>query len=513
MTRPRTTDDDLVRLPREHVVPVADPPLEPARGPSDIEAGGGWMPASVAAVRGLSARVLVPVVATGLVALLATEPLEGSVLALLAFICAAFIVPARPAWAALLPLMRAPLQLLMPIVGVAALVGIEAATSLPGLGADSMLLLLGVTSVVALVPYAGSLEVWRSQGAVRTAVIGSARSARDLQRELRVAGIPDYVIVGRVSVTPSDGEPAVDFEVPLLGSLEELGGLVEAHRLNLLVMTSEVPRFTVFDQVSQSVLHLPVRLWELSGFYEDVFGHVPVAEINSAWFQYIAHPKYRAVAPSSKRALDVVVALVMALLFAPLLAILAPLIRRDGGPVFFRQVRIGEGGQSLTVYKLRTMAPTASVGAQWAEADDPRVTGIGRLLRRAHLDELPQLMNVLRGEMSLVGPRPEQPDFVDQLEEVLPFYQRRHLMKPGITGWAQVRCGYAGSDVGSAWKLSHDLYYLKHRSIAFDFAILGETVRTLVADRRYAIEPKWVSFIHGDEAPAPEALRSRIASV
>ncbi|MEJ7785241.1 MAG: exopolysaccharide biosynthesis polyprenyl glycosylphosphotransferase [Solirubrobacteraceae bacterium] len=465
------------------------------------------MPASVAVVRGLSARVLVPLVATGLVAALASEPLEGSVLALLAFICAAFVVPSRPAWAALLPLMRAPLQLLMPMVGVAALIGIEAATELPGLKPAEMLLLLAITSIMSLVPYAGSLEVWRAQGAVRTAVIGSARSARDLQRELRVAGIPDYVVVGRVSVSARNDEHD-DLEVPLLGSLDELSGLVESHRLNLLVMTSEVPRFVVFDQVSHSVLHLPVRLWELSGFYEDVFGHVPVAEINSAWFQYIVHPKYRAVPPSSKRALDIAVAFSMGLLFLPLLALLAPLIRRDGGPVFFRQVRIGEGGRPVNVYKLRTMTPTASVGAQWAEADDPRITGIGRFLRRSHLDELPQLMNVLRGEMSLVGPRPEQPDFVDRLEEVLPFYQRRHLMKPGITGWAQVRCGYAGSDIGSAWKLSHDLYYLKHRSIAFDLAILGETVRTLVADRRYAIEPTWVSFVHGDEVPGPEALRS-----
>ncbi len=506
MTHLRSTDDDLVHLHREHPVTAADPP--PASSGTSLV--GGWMPASVAVVRGVSARVLVPMVASGLVALLATEPLEGSVLALLAFICAAFVIPSRPAWASLLPLMRAPLQLLMPIVGVAALIAIELVTGLPGLTAGSMLLILGATSVVALVPYAGSLEVWRSHGAVRTAVIGSARSARDLQRELRIAGIPDYEVVGRVSAAPSDSEPN-DAEVPLLGSLEELSGLVEQHRLNLLVMTSEVPRFVVFDQVSRSVLHLPVRLWELSGFYEDVFGHVPVAEINSAWFQYIVHPKYRAVAPSSKRALDLFVAVVMGLLFLPLLAIFAPLIRRDGGPVFFRQVRIGEGGRPVNVYKLRTMTPTASIGAQWAEADDPRVTGIGRFLRRSHLDELPQLMNVLRGEMSLVGPRPEQPEFVDRLEEVLPFYQRRHLMKPGITGWAQVRCGYAGSDVGSAWKLSHDLYYLKHRSIAFDLAILGETIRTLVADRRYAIEPKWVSFIHGDEVPGPEALR-RIAS-
>jgi lipopolysaccharide/colanic/teichoic acid biosynthesis glycosyltransferase len=137
--------------------------------------------------------------------------------------------------------------------------------------------------------------------------------------------------------------------------------------------------------------------------------------------------------------------------------------------------------------------------AQWAGLDDPRVTGVGRLLRRTHLDELPQLVNVLRGEMTIVGPRPEQPEFVERLESWMPFYTRRHLLKPGITGWAQVRCGYAGSDVGSAWKLCHDLYYLKHRSLAFDLVILGETVRTLVADRQYAVEPGNVSFILDDD--------------
>jgi lipopolysaccharide/colanic/teichoic acid biosynthesis glycosyltransferase len=195
----------------------------------------------------------------------------------------------------------------------------------------------------------------------------------------------------------------------------------------------------------------------------------------------------------------------------PMFALFALLIRRDGGPVFFKQTRIGEGGRPLTLYKLRTMK-VADPNAQWASPDDPRVTAIGRLLRKTHLDELPQLLNVLRGEMSLVGPRPEQPEFVIRLEEVLPFYQRRHLLKPGLTGWAQVRCGYANSDVGSAWKLSHDLYYLKHRSMAFDLAIIGETFRTLFADRRFSIEPKWVPFIHGyDPLPPPrEALAGQM---
>ena len=121
------------------------------------------------------------------------------------------------------------------------------------------------------------------------------------------------------------------------------------------------------------------------------------------------------------------------------------------------------------------MRPSSGSDAQWAAIDDPRVTPAGRLLRCTHVDELPQLLNVLRGEMSLVGPRPEQPAVVERLERDVPFYQRRHLIRPGITGWAQIRCGYARSESGSMWKHCHDLYYLKHRSIRIDLWIfLGE---------------------------------------
>ena len=458
--------------------------------------------------RGVSDGVLVPVAATAIVALVAREPLESALLTLLVFVCAAFVVPDRPPWAALLPLMRAPLQLLVPLIGTAALAVVQAITGLPGIELGQLGLVCLATSAASLVPWARAHGPWNAHAKVRIAVIGSQRSADDLARELRLAGIPDYVVAGRISVTDPPREDGTE-EVPRLGSLEELGEIVRQHRLQLLVMSGEAPRFLVFDEVSRSCLQLPVRLWELTALYEDVFGHVAVAEINSAWFQYIMHPKYRRTAPTSKRAIDVVVALIAGLFFVPLLAVLAPLIARDGGPVFFRQTRIGEGGRPLSLYKLRTMRVADSVAAQWATDDDARITPVGRFLRRTHIDELPQLLNVLRGEMSLVGPRPEQPEFVERLEDVLPFYQRRHLLKPGLTGWAQVRCGYAGSDVGSAWKLSHDLYYLKHGSLGFDVAILLETVRTLFADRRYAIEPKWVPFIHGhDPIPPVEPISS-----
>jgi lipopolysaccharide/colanic/teichoic acid biosynthesis glycosyltransferase len=148
---------------------------------------------------------------------------------------------------------------------------------------------------------------------------------------------------------------------------------------------------------------------------------------------------------------------------------------------------------------MRTMRPGSGSGAQWSELDDPRITRLGKLLRRTHIDELPQLVNVIRGDMSLVGPRPEQPEFVDRLERTLPYYQRRHLSKPGITGWAQIRCGYAGSDVGSAWKLSHDLYYLKHRSVGLDALILVETLATLLFDRQPVLRPQSMACVLGDQ--------------
>jgi exopolysaccharide biosynthesis polyprenyl glycosylphosphotransferase len=459
----------------------------------------------------LSERVLVPIAAAIAAGLLAEEPFEAVVLTTLAFACAAFVVPERSAWANLLPLMRAPLVLLSPILGTAALAVVNAVTDLPGLSAAELLVVGLAAAAASVVAYMSHADR-RRQGALRTAIIGSDRAATDVARELALVGIPGYTVVGRIAL--NEGPERLHGEVPTLGRLGGLAEVIEKSGIDLLVLTSEAPRFRVFEEVSTTCLHLPVRLWELSSFYEEIFGHVPVAEINAAWFQYIMHPKFRTVAPASKRAVDIFVSLLAVVATAPLMALAALAIRLDGGPVFFRQRRIGEAGRPLTLYKLRTMR-VADPQAQWASPEDPRVTRVGRLLRKSHLDELPQLYNIIRGEMSLVGPRPEQPEFVQQLEEVLPFYQRRHLLKPGLTGWAQVRCGYAGSDIGSAWKLSHDLYYLKHRSMAFDLAIIGETFRTVFADRRFSIDTKWVPFIHGYDPlpPPPEAMSADLSEL
>ena len=436
---------------------------------------------------------------------------ESGVLTFLVLMSASVLFDPEPRWAALLPFMRIAKAAMAPMLGLLGLFLLQAAMGLPDGGAVTALGAFGAASGVALAPILFSRRYWRSERSIRAVVIGSAGAAEILSRELALAGLSRYLVVGRIA-TPGEEPPGEDevLTVRTLGTLGELSDVVAEHRVHLLVMSGEVPRLQIFDEVASTCLHLPVRLWELSGFYEEVFGHVPVAEINASWFQYIMHPRYRPSAPASKRVLDVAAALLLGLFALPLMLLLALLIKRDGGPALFRQVRIGEGGQPFILYKLRTMRVGASSAAQWASADDPRVTRVGRLLRKTHVDELPQLINVLRGEMSLVGPRPEQPEFVGRLEQVVPYYQRRHLLRPGITGWAQVRCGYAGSDVGSAWKLCHDLYYLKHRSLTLDLVILGETLRTLVADRQHAVEPNSVSFILG---PAPDVSVEPAAAV
>jgi exopolysaccharide biosynthesis polyprenyl glycosylphosphotransferase len=445
-------------------------------------------------------RWLAPAAAAACCAALSPEPLTGLLLALLTFGLAVAMLPVRPPWLGLLPFMRVPVRLLVPLVGTASLGIVLAVTELPNISGFELLVVGASAALVEALAQRLVRYRRRKPAPHRTAVIGSNGSAVRLARELKLSRMDDYSVIGRVETAPDPvGEPS---EAKVLGTLAGLHQLVEEHGIDLLVMASEAPRAAVFEEISKSCLHLPVRLWELSSMYEETFGHVPVAEIHAAWFQYILHPHYRADGRALKRAIDLMGASVIGLLTLPMMVVVAWVISRDGGPVLFKQYRVGEGGRPILIRKLRTMRYEQSPATRWAGDEDERITAVGRILRALHIDELPQLWNIFQGDMSLVGPRPEQPAFVARLEDAIPFYQRRHLVKPGLTGWAQIRCGYAGSDAGSAWKLSHDLYYLKHRSTLFDLAILAETVRTVLVGRSLPIEMKWVPFIHGSEKVA-----------
>ena len=423
------------------------------------------------------------------------NPLATFLLGLAAFAGGATVARQVAPQAALLPLMRHVQPLIGPLLAIVALGVLEVLTGRPHAGVLDLLAafcasacLDRTVAVLVTAPPAGSR---------RAAYIGSAACAARLARALEASGSSQYRLAGRISHAGADAGD-VDGGSPApasLGSLEQLAEIVVQQRIDLLVMGAEAPRSEVFGRVVDSCLELPVRLVDLSALFEEVFGHVPTAEIDPTWFECLACARARPATGAAKRALDVTVAALVLLVLAPLLAVLVLLVRHDGGPGLFVQVRIGERGRPFRLYKLRTMHVGVGRTAQWAQRDDPRITRIGRFLRTTHLDEMPQLVNVLRAEMSLVGPRPEQPAFVDRLEQTLPFYQRRHLMRPGITGWAQVRCGYAGSDVGSAWKLCHDLYYAKHRSFGLDLLILCETLSTLLFEREPVLNPESFAYV------------------
>jgi exopolysaccharide biosynthesis polyprenyl glycosylphosphotransferase len=342
---------------------------------------------------------------------------------------------------------------------------------------------------------------------IRLAVVGSAELATSLESELELAGLGGYHVVGWVDVT---GRPPVSGRgMRSLGPAQRMREIIVSEHIDLIVYgvresraeeVEGISSLEILERVSEACLGLEVRLIGANQLYEELFGHVPLATVNAAWFQYVLHPRFRAASPLSKRAFDLGLGAVALLLTAPLLALAAIAIKlSDRGPVLYRQRRVGESGHEFEILKLRTMRVNAERegSPEWSSTDDKRVTPVGRLLRRTHVDELPQLWNVLRGEMSLLGPRPERPEFVGVLEQQLPYYDRRQLMKPGITGWAQVRCGYSGSDTGTAWKLCHDLYYFKHRSLGLDLLVLLETIITPLRDSRMTVRVPDEMFVLG----------------
>jgi lipopolysaccharide/colanic/teichoic acid biosynthesis glycosyltransferase len=213
----------------------------------------------------------------------------------------------------------------------------------------------------------------------------------------------------------------------------------------------------------------------------------------------ILHLRQPVYARWTKRTFDVLLSTTGLVVMSPVFVAVALAVRATGRPVLYRQTRVGEGGRLFTIYKFRTMVPDAEAdGACFACEGDTRTTTCGRFLRRTHLDELPQLWNVLKGDMAIVGPRPERPEFVEILEQTVPFWTRRSLVTPGVTGWAQLRYGYAAEPCEMAEKLSYDLWYLRHRSLVVDLAICLETIgvelRALLPGRS---ETTWASVDRG----------------
>jgi len=226
-----------------------------------------------------------------------------------------------------------------------------------------------------------------------------------------------------------------------------------------------------------------VQITDLARYFERVHGQVPIESLKVSWLIYGHGFRQSMLRTVVKRCFDVIVSASLIIVAIPCLAIAALLIAAEGGgPVIYRQERVGHRGQTFTVYKLRSMSQDAEKDgrATWATVDDSRVTKVGRWIRRSRIDELPQLVNVLKGQMSFVGPRPERPEFVAMLTEQIPFYAVRHSVKPGLTGWAQVRYSYGATVEQSVRKLEYDLFYVKNHTLLLDLIILLETVRVVL---------------------------------
>lgn len=255
-----------------------------------------------------------------------------------------------------------------------------------------------------------------------------------------------------------------------------------AHGATVVVLSRETQADDCIVAQVADLHEQGVRVRTLTLFYEEWLGKFPAGELERMSLMFDIGAVHRARYARVKRVVDVagaVVGLGALVMVTPVVAVGNLVGNR--GPLLFRQERVGQRGRRFTMLKFRTMRPGA--GGEWTAVDDPRITPFGRFLRRSHLDELPQVLNVLRGDLSLVGPRPEQPAYVAELVGKLPFYDLRHLVRPGVTGWAQVKFGYAGSAADALEKLQYEFFYLRRQSLALDVRILGRTVRSVIGRR------------------------------
>ena len=247
--------------------------------------------------------------------------------------------------------------------------------------------------------------------------------------------------------------------------------------INLLVLAEKFKIDKEKENLFFDLISHKVDILNLDEVYEIIFQRIPVEFINYSWFINNLKEGKKEFFDKTKRVLDIILASLILIATSFLWLLIAIAIKlEDKGPVFYKQKRVGRDKTVFYLIKFRSMVPNAEKnGPLWAEKNDPRVTKVGKILRRTHLDELPQMINVLKGDISLVGPRPERPEFVEKLEKEIPYYHLRHIIKPGFTGWAQIKFRYARSVIDSLEKFEYDLYYIKNRSFVLDIYILLKT--------------------------------------
>lgn len=357
----------------------------------------------------------------------------------------------------------------------------------------SMFLGEGV-SVLAVFVLLFSLIAWRvaffwlSQSrslATSTLILGTGDLARKIAAEalkrpelgIRVVGFlaEDRSLVGESIVNPK-----------VLGDVEELCSIVSQEGVDEVVVAMPEGRGRLPFAALLDLKLKGLSIVEGTSLYEKLTGKIAVESLRPSWLIFSEGFRKSPVTHLYKRLFGILLSVVGLILLMPIMGLVALIIKLDSrGPILFRQKRVGENGKVFDLLKFRSMHVDAEAftGPVWAKKDDCRITRVGRFIRQVRFDELPQFINVLKGDMNFVGPRPERPHFVEQLNEKIPYYNQRHTVKPGITGWAQVRYHYGGSIDDTLEKLQYDLYYVKHMSIPLDLLIIFQTVKIVLLQR------------------------------
>ncbi|MFZ3207830.1 MAG: TIGR03013 family XrtA/PEP-CTERM system glycosyltransferase [Geobacteraceae bacterium] len=310
--------------------------------------------------------------------------------------------------------------------------------------------------------------------------------ASNNNRNLIMAG---YTACNNDNMIGKEIRNADDHVVPqnsIVGGFDDLMTATLQARADIIVVALSERRgvFPIRDVLKCKLNGIEVM--DAPSFYELVHGKLMLESITPSWFIFSSGFRRSPFFSFSKRTIDILLSAAGLLLVAPFSPLIALAIKLNSpGPVFFSQLRVGDREKPFILYKFRSMCQDAEegTGAIWADKNDPRVTKLGRFLRNSRIDEIPQLINVLKGEMSFIGPRPERPEFVEKLKQVIPYYSKRHFIKPGLTGWAQVRYSYGSSVEDAVEKLRYDLYYIKNISPFLDTLIFFETIKVVLFGR------------------------------
>ncbi len=326
--------------------------------------------------------------------------------------------------------------------------------------------------------------IFRALGSERLLFLGSSSASREIAGYLADHPESGLSCVGYVDDLDDPGADLPGCNV--IGPVADLTSIVNKIKPDRIVVGMAERRQRLPMEELLRLRFSGIHIQEVQNTYESTFGRVCIREIRPSQLIFTSELGPNPKQVTFQTAYSVLLALVGAVVFSPVMLLVALAVRISSpGPILYRQKRVGQRDVPFTLYKFRSMYVDAEArtGAVWAKKDDPRITPIGRWLRRLRLDELPQLFNVLKGQMSVVGPRPERPEFVTELEKKIPYYSQRHCVKPGITGWAQINYKYGETIEDTMNKLEYDLYYIKNMSPALDFFIIFHTAKTMLLRR------------------------------